>query len=70
MGKAKTTRSGSIFWAIILIAVGAIWLLGNVGVLSFANLSVLLRLWPLALIVFVASVLVPVLKISVKDSDR
>jgi hypothetical protein len=36
---------------VILIAVGIIWLLGNLGVLSAANILVLLRLWPLLLIV-------------------
>lgn len=50
MGSTKTTRGGSIFWAIILIAIGVIWLLGNLGILTFVSLSVMFRLWPLALI--------------------
>ena len=40
----------SLFWPLILIGVGVVWLLGNLGVISGANLSVLFRLWPLFLI--------------------
>ena len=40
----------SLFWPLILIGVGIVWLLGNLGVISGANLSVLFRLWPLFLI--------------------
>ncbi len=40
----------SLFWPLVLIAVGVVWLLGNLGVLSAANLSVLARLWPVILI--------------------
>lgn len=40
----------SLFWPIILIGVGVVWLLGNLGILSDANLVVLAQLWPLALI--------------------
>ncbi|MBI5667138.1 MAG: hypothetical protein HZC41_03950 [Chloroflexi bacterium] len=41
----------SLFWPLLLIGVGVIWLLSNTGVLSVANISVLARLWPLLLIV-------------------
>lgn len=43
-------RYRSLFWPLVLIAVGVVWLLGNLGVLSAANLSVLARLWPVILI--------------------
>lgn len=41
----------SLFWPLILIGVGVVWLLTNMGVLSLAGISVLFRLWPLILIV-------------------
>jgi hypothetical protein len=44
-------RQRSLFWPIVLISIGVIWLLGNLGVISSANLVVLGRLWPLILIV-------------------
>ncbi len=47
-----TTRRGSSFWAIILIAAGVMWLLGEANILSGANFAVLLRVWPLLLIGF------------------
>ncbi len=40
----------SLFWPLILIGVGVVWLLSNVGIITGANLVVLLRLWPLLLI--------------------
>ena len=40
----------SPIWAFILIALGVVWLLFEANVLSGANLFVLFRLWPLALI--------------------
>lgn len=53
MGEASIRRGGyrSLFWPIVLIAIGAVWLLSNLGVLTGANLVVLFRLWPLLLIV-------------------
>ncbi len=53
MGETTIRRHGyrSLFWPIVLIAVGVIWILGNVGVISAANLIVLFRLWQLLLIV-------------------
>ncbi len=40
----------SLFWPIVLISVGLIWLLGNLGILQTSNLVMLLRLWPVLLI--------------------
>jgi Domain of unknown function (DUF5668)/N-terminal domain of toast_rack, DUF2154 len=48
-GLAIPTRS--LFWPLLLIGIGVIWLLRNVGIFSNANLAVLLRAWPLLLIV-------------------
>lgn len=41
----------SLFWPILLIGVGVVWLLGNMGYLPMPSLRMLLRLWPLILIV-------------------
>ncbi len=41
----------SLFWPIILIGIGLIWLLGNLGVIPAANFGILGSLWPLILIV-------------------
>jgi hypothetical protein len=40
----------SVFWPILLISVGVIWLLINLEILPDLDLVFLLRLWPLALI--------------------
>jgi hypothetical protein len=40
----------SLFWAIVLIAVGVVWLLANVDVITTAQLSTLMRLWPILLV--------------------
>ena len=44
-------HSPGLFWPIVLIGVGVIWLLGNLGVLTVNPLSMLWRLWPVLLIV-------------------
>jgi predicted membrane protein len=44
-------RPRSLFWPLVLIAVGLVWLLGNLGVISGASIAVLFRLWPLVLII-------------------
>ena len=44
-------NSRSVFWPVVLIVIGLIWLLGNLTVLPPFNFSALLDLWPLALIV-------------------
>jgi hypothetical protein len=41
----------SLFWPILLIGVGVVWLLGNLGWIPTPSLRLLLRLWPLILIV-------------------
>jgi hypothetical protein len=41
----------SFFWPILLIGVGVLWLLGNLGYIPMPSLRMLLRLWPLILIV-------------------
>lgn len=41
----------SLFWPVLLIGVGVIWLLSNLGVIPSQNLAMLLNLWPLILIV-------------------
>jgi hypothetical protein len=48
----KKRRGGyrSLFWPLVLIGIGVIALLGNMGVLTRANIVVLFRLWPLLLI--------------------
>lgn len=53
MTEARISRPGyrSLFWPIILIGIGVVWLLGNLGVIGAANIAVLFRLWPLVLIV-------------------
>ncbi len=42
----------SLFWPIMLIGAGSIWLLSNLGLIDVQNLGLLFRLWPLALIAF------------------
>jgi predicted membrane protein len=46
-----TYRRRSLFWPLVLIGVGLIWLLGNLGIISGASIAVLFRLWPLILII-------------------
>ncbi|MFQ5577537.1 MAG: LiaI-LiaF-like domain-containing protein [Anaerolineae bacterium] len=41
----------SFFWPIVLITIGVVWLLKNIGLIYGINLGALLRLWPLLLIV-------------------
>jgi hypothetical protein len=47
----RSEHNRSLFWPIVLISIGVVWLLGNLGVISSANISVLFRLWPLILII-------------------
>ncbi|MAS37734.1 MAG: hypothetical protein CL610_27305 [Anaerolineaceae bacterium] len=53
MGEVREYRLGnrSLFWPLVLITIGVLWLLSNLGVISAANLFVLVRLWPLLLII-------------------
>ncbi|HEX9012471.1 MAG TPA: DUF5668 domain-containing protein [Anaerolineaceae bacterium] len=39
-----------MFWPIVLIGVGIIWLMGNIGAIAAFDLPVLFRLWPLLLV--------------------
>jgi hypothetical protein len=41
----------SLFWPLVLIGVGLVWLLNSLGVLQTAHIVILLNLWPLILIV-------------------
>lgn len=40
----------SLLWPILLIGVGVVWLLGNMGILPASNLNLLFSLWPLLLV--------------------
>jgi len=53
MAEVRVQRSGyrSLFWPIVLIAIGIVWLMGNLGLISAANIGVLFRVWPLLLII-------------------
>lgn len=44
-------RYRSFFWPIMLVGVGVVWLLVNLGFIAPFNISILLQLWPLLLIV-------------------
>jgi len=48
----ENNKSGyrSIFWPVLLIGVGIIWMLGSLNLLQVPSLRLLLRLWPLALV--------------------
>jgi hypothetical protein len=43
----------SLFWPVLLIGIGLIWFLHNIGVLSISwiNFAMLLRMWPILLVV-------------------
>jgi hypothetical protein len=55
---ADRSRYRSVFWPILLIGVGVIWLLGNLGVISTLNFGGLFRLWPLILIAIGLDILI------------
>ena len=40
----------SLFWPVVLIAAGVLWLLSNLGIMTAENWSVLVQLWPILLI--------------------
>jgi hypothetical protein len=48
----------SLFWPILLIGVGTIWLLANLGILPDISWRFLLRLWPLVLIIIGLDILI------------
>lgn len=39
----------SFFWPLLLIAIGVMWLLANVGLVPMASITTLVQLWPLVL---------------------
>jgi len=41
----------SFFWPILLVGVGVIWLLRNLGIIQAFNLAAIFKLWPLLLII-------------------
>ncbi len=51
MEENNTSGYRSLFWPVLLIGVGIIWLLGSLNLLPVPSLRLLLRLWPLALVV-------------------
>jgi hypothetical protein len=46
----RSAFSRPIFWPLVLIAAGVLWLLANFGMIESGNLGILLRLWPVLLI--------------------
>ena len=50
MQNSNPGKYRSFFWPMILIGVGLVWLLGNLGVIPAFEPMWLLRLWPLLLI--------------------
>jgi len=50
--------SRSLFWPVVLIGVGVVWLLGTMGVIPNANFAALASLWPLILIVIGLDILI------------
>lgn len=51
MEEQRTFHYRSIFWPIVLIGIGVIWLLASLGVLPDVSWRFFVRLWPLILIV-------------------
>jgi hypothetical protein len=43
-------KKRSLFWPVVLIGIGVVWLLYNLGMISGVNISAALQLWPLLLI--------------------
>src|SRR6185503_2000477 len=46
----RPTFSRPIFWPLVLVAAGLLWLLTNFGVIDIGNLGILFTLWPVLLI--------------------
>lgn len=49
--RAEYRGDRSFLWPIVLIGIGVIWLLSNIGLIADVSWGLLLRLWPLILIV-------------------
>ncbi len=47
----ENRRNRSFFWPILLIGIGALWLLSNLGLIESVSMGTFLRFWPLILIV-------------------
>lgn len=45
-------RYRSLFWPILLVGVGIVWLLSNLGLIQQVSLGSILKFWPVVLIVF------------------
>jgi hypothetical protein len=56
--KRGTLEYRSLFWPIVLIGAGIVWLLNNMGVISGAQVSVIGRIWPLFLIAIGLDILI------------
>jgi hypothetical protein len=50
MSDYHPNRYRSLFWPLILIGVGVVWLLVNLGLLATTSLNLLFNLWPLLLV--------------------
>ncbi|NLT35099.1 MAG: hypothetical protein GXX83_04305 [Gaiellales bacterium] len=50
MAEGGGYRYRSLFWPVVLIGVGVVWLLANLGVISGLSVAALLRFWPLVLV--------------------
>jgi len=48
----------SLFWPVVLIGIGIIWLLGSMGILPNANFAMLASFWPVILIVIGLDILI------------
>ena len=56
--KRGTLEYRSLFWPIVLIGAGVVWLLNNMGVISTEQISVIGRIWPLFLIAIGLDILI------------
>ena len=51
-------RYRSLFWPVLLIGVGIVWLLANLGYVQPVSINAVLRLWPILLIVVGLDILI------------
>ena len=51
-------NSNKVFWGLLFLAVGVLWLLGNLGIISGDFWAEIWRLWPLLLILWGLSLLI------------
>ncbi len=56
--RQETRRTNNNFLALILIGIGAIWLLGQTNILSGASFAILARVWPVILIAIGVNILI------------